>query len=51
MIDLLGTLLVLGLVWSVIALEGVPIKESSWERKIREKMGLGLKWNKRKKDE
>ena len=48
MIDLLGMILTLGLVGCVIALEGPPIKESSWETKIREKIALGMKWKKRK---
>ena len=51
MIDILGTILVLGLVGCVIALEGYQVKESSIERKLREKMGLGLKWKKRRRDE
>ena len=48
MIDLLGVAFTLGLVWCVLVLEGFQIKESSFERKLREKIGLGLKWKKRK---
>ena len=51
MIDLLGMLLTLGLVWCVIMLEGFQVKESSIERESREKIGLGLKWKKGKKNE
>lgn len=51
MIDLLGMLLTLGLVWSIILLEGNPIKESALERRIREKIGLGWNGKKRKKKE
>ncbi|MCG3254561.1 MAG: hypothetical protein KAU62_00670 [Candidatus Heimdallarchaeota archaeon] len=51
MIDLLRMLLTLGLVWCVIMLEGFQIKESSLERKLREKIGLGWNGKKRKKIE
>jgi len=51
LIDLLGVALTLGLVWCIIVLEGIQIKESSLERKLREKIGLGLKWKKREGNE
>ena len=51
MIDLLGVILTLGLVWSIILLEGNLVRESSMERRIRDKIGLGRIGKKRKWDE
>jgi len=51
LIDLIGVVLTLRLVWCIILLDDNLIRESSLERRIRDKIGLGWNGKKRKRNE